>query len=523
MNMKTTKNLAFVLVSIIAISTLFAAFSTANAVGGTVTMSSPPSNLAVGSTFSVDLSIASASNAWQWTVRNVNWNSSVLQAVSVTEGPWLKQDGQSTLWIAPFLYADHIGEIADTRQVQTGVSGSGVLCTITFKVIGYGSSAINIGGPAFVNFAPDGSTQDDLIATGTQYTGLPPPAPTAPTAVITSPTNGAFLLKGATVALDGSNSLPGFNGTAVIQVSSYVWTVDFGNDGVTDLTLNGATGNSFADNTVGQTKITLAVSAPGCPTATPVSIIINIYAPSSGAAVDVYTQRADPNSGKGPGASSDAFGPQEEVIMYANVTYNSAPVAQKEVAFEVRNAQNQTLLYRTAFSNGDGLATISYRLPWPNENPNATFGIWTIYASVDVSQVHVTDNCTFQFNYTVQTTSLRTVVTLTNNAEKLSYARDPSPQSVFVEVSLTNIRKVAQTGLLTLTICDECNVPVAKIVVGFNVGAQASTTSTYELVLPHYTFIGQAKVYADVLTNYPSLSGVPFYPEVSKQFSITAT
>jgi hypothetical protein len=522
MNNKTIKNFAIVLVSILAISTIFSALGSVNAAGGSMAMSTPPSNVAIGSTFTTTISISGVTDVWQWSVRNIYWNSAVLQAMSVSQGSFLSESGVvGTLFPSPYLYSDHIGEISATRMDPTGVSGSGLLCTITFKVIGYGSTAITINGPASIKYAPDGSTSEVLTATGATYNGLLPPPPQAPVAVITSPIDGTPLLQGTTVALDGSNSIAGFDGTAIIPVSSYNWAIDFGNDGSTDLTSTGATGASFTANTIGQTKITLTVSATGCPTASPKSVMISVYAPSTGAAVDVYTQAADPNSGKGPNAKSDAFGPQEDVVIYANVTYNSVPVAQKEVAFEVRNAQNQTIFYRTAISNGEGLATSSFRLPWPNTNPNATFGNWTIYAAVDVSEVHVYDTCAFHFNYTVQTTLLKTVVSLTDSTEDLSFARDASSQSVFVQVTLENIKKVGQSGILTLTICDECNVPVAKLAVGFNLGAQASSTNTYELALPHFTFCGQAKVYANALTDFPSLAGVPYYPEVSKQFEVT--
>jgi hypothetical protein len=172
--MKTTKNLLILIISILAISAVYEGSHGVNAAGGTVSLSIPPSGLSIGSTFSINLSIAGATNVWQWTVRNINWNQSVLNATQVDEGPWLKQGG-STIWVPPYLGTlGSIPEIADTRSVTTGVTGSGVLATITFKVVGYGSTDINIAGPAFVAYAPDGSTQDSLTATGTTYAGLPP-------------------------------------------------------------------------------------------------------------------------------------------------------------------------------------------------------------------------------------------------------------------------------------------------------------------------------------------------------------
>ena len=44
--------------------------------------------------------------------------------------------------------------------------------------------------------------------------------------------------------------------------------------------------------------------------------------------IDLFTEKM-PFNGKGMNQSSDAFQPQELVILYANVTYNEAPVANK--------------------------------------------------------------------------------------------------------------------------------------------------------------------------------------------------
>ncbi|MDH5451216.1 MAG: hypothetical protein OEX77_10050 [Candidatus Bathyarchaeota archaeon] len=62
--------------------------------------------------------------------------------------------------------------------------------------------------------------------------------------------------------------------------------------------------------------------------------------------IDVYTQK-EPNSGRGRNQPSDAFAPQEEVILYANVTYKHYPMSGKIVAFQVAG---QKILPRTFLS-----------------------------------------------------------------------------------------------------------------------------------------------------------------------------
>jgi hypothetical protein len=191
MNNKTIKNLAIVLVSILAISTLFSAFGTVKAAGGTLTMSAPPSELAVGSTFSVDLSIAGASNVWQWTVRDIFWNSSVLQAMSVTEGPWLKQGG-TLLWIVP---SSTLTTLQKSQiQTVTTVFQEAVYYAPSPSKNGYGSTAIIIKAQLLSGMLQT-VAQRQPRCNPWQHTTLPPPPPTAPTSEITSPTDGAFLLQ----------------------------------------------------------------------------------------------------------------------------------------------------------------------------------------------------------------------------------------------------------------------------------------------------------------------------------------
>ena len=82
--------------------------------------------------------------------------------------------------------------------------------------------------------------------------------------------------------------------------------------------------------------------------------------------IDLYTQKV-PFDGKGPNQPSDSFQPQELVILYALVTYNDAPVAQKVVSFSVNGPPNpfeNITLLRTATSDQNGVANVSFRIPW---------------------------------------------------------------------------------------------------------------------------------------------------------------
>jgi len=116
------------------------------------------------------------------------------------------------------------------------------------------------------------------------------------------------------------------------------------------------------------------------------------------AAIDLYTQKEDPHSGKGPNQPSGRFKPQEVVILYAYVTNNSNAVPNKIVAFEIHGPPNSIYnitIIRTASTNTSGVATINFRIPWISENPEIIVGMWSAYASVQIAEEKVEDTLTF--------------------------------------------------------------------------------------------------------------------------------
>ncbi|MCW3983827.1 MAG: cohesin domain-containing protein [Candidatus Bathyarchaeota archaeon] len=505
--MKSKKIISIALVLLLAISIPFASINGVLAAPtGAVALGNPSGTLLpVGSTFTVSGTITGASDIWQWVFTNVNWNPAVLSLTSVSEGSFLNAGGATFYAAAP---ADNVHgklpEVSSTRMSATTASGSGTLVTLTFQVIGYGSSAITV---ESATYSDTSANPVAIQVAGTTYTGLPPPSPYGPTAIITGVSDGAFILQGTTINVDGSSSTGGFDGSATKPVTGYSWTITN-----PSLSISGATG-SFVATTIGDMTISLTVTATGAiPETNTKTITVHVYAPPSGAAIDVYTQKG----GVGPNAPSDAFGPQQNVNITALVTYNNVPVVGKDVSFEIRDQAGELVAVRTARTDANGLATTSYRLPWPSTNPEGTFGTWSINATVDVSEVVKSDIVCFCFNYLLKTTSVATL-TMTNTPAT-NFARDTQMQ---VNVTVRNIASSAYTGLICVSIFDENNVPVANAKVFVTIAGGETVSTIQTLSIPHYAFIGQAKAYVDVLTQLPSLGGVPYCPEVAQTFAIT--
>jgi PKD repeat protein len=108
------------------------------------------------------------------------------------------------------------------------------------------------------------------------------------------------------------------------------------------------------------------------------------------ACLDLYNQKG----GFGRNQPSGNFAPGEIVVLTALVTYNNEPVEYKPVAFEVRDALGEVVLYRSAMTDEEGLAKIDFAIR-RDCLPNI-FGIWMAIATSSVSQQEVSDTLTFR-------------------------------------------------------------------------------------------------------------------------------
>ncbi len=110
-----------------------------------LSFSSPNLTVIEGQTFSVDVRITNAVDLYGYQF-DIGYNPLILSAVSVSEGGFLPLGGP-TLWI-PGIIDNTSGLIDDTagtlQSAISGVDGTGVLASISFKALATGMSAINI-------------------------------------------------------------------------------------------------------------------------------------------------------------------------------------------------------------------------------------------------------------------------------------------------------------------------------------------------------------------------------------------
>jgi hypothetical protein len=469
-----------------------------------------------GSSFVATVKIHNAPASVQW-VCDIEWNPTVLDILldtDVVEGPWLKgSPARATMFLVKPInhVAGNIPEITDLLMVAGTSSGDGDLMYITFKAIGFGDSPVTITDPKVLDeFGTE--TPPAYVINGDVLVPTPPPTP--PVAHFT-PDDGTMFFVGDTIALDGSASEDGIDtwpvppGAENEPITDWQWDIDYGNDGSIDLTLHGET-NSFVCPGPGLVGITLTVTAPDLtpPTQTYVDHdsekhVINQITIPVGPSDDVYTDRGGTGPlGTYPFGWSDAYGPQEMVTAYCKVTYNDEPVEYKPNAFELIDPNGVTRDYRVAFTGADGIATVTFRIPWEGSNAEDLFGVWSIVSTVDVAGTIVTDTVKFKFGYILSIRGIEVLGSPLYKGEVLT-----------VNVDIQSISMAYYDVLLTIVAADECGVPVGLATDAFSVWPEDGMSLGNTITIPTWAFVGTGTLYVNLFTKAPSAGGVAYCPE----------
>jgi hypothetical protein len=231
----------------------------------------------------------------------------------------------------------------------------------------------------------------------------------------------------------------------------------------------------------------------------------------TGAFLDLYTQKPEPYSGRGPRKPSDMFARQEEVILYAETHYDCQPIEYKLVAFEVTDPNGTTIIYRTNATDENGIATTRFRLA-----SNATFGTYFAIATVEISGKTAYDTLTFEVGWIIELIEIKTVDQYGNAAD--IFARG---EQIYFNLTAKNMALVSKIATFTVTIYDEHNVPIGLIILHNCVLTPGpAKTFLFNTKIPQWAFIGSGAAFANAYTNLPYLGGVPWYPEQSTMFLI---
>ena len=140
MKMKSLKWLSLISVLIIG----FAIINTVTAPVTLPTVYIDPSEVSAnpGDTFTINVNIKDVVDLFSYDVR-IRWPRGLLQCLGATKGPFLAGQPGGTLFL-PKIYPDYIMVAETTMGPYPGVSGSGTLFTVNFKVLDAGKCTLDI-------------------------------------------------------------------------------------------------------------------------------------------------------------------------------------------------------------------------------------------------------------------------------------------------------------------------------------------------------------------------------------------
>jgi len=237
-----------------------------------------------------------------------------------------------------------------------------------------------------------------------------------------------------------------------------------------------------------------------------------------GLAIDVYTQYPYPYGGQGPNNPSDMFGPQQQVELYALVTYNEYPVQQKLVGFQIEH--NGYHIYREATTDEYGVAHISFRIPWPCVDPvNEIFGEWDVIATVEVAERRANDTLKFWVWWPVEVLSIESKYT--------TYKQTKNGVDMTFLLSYGTYRMQPINATLTITVYDELGFFVGSyayevINIGWGEYDHFGEMKVYgpeeiTIHIPSNAVVGKCTVYANAFDKLPWYGGTPYCPEVKNK------
>ena len=251
---------------------------------------------------------------------------------------------------------------------------------------------------------------------------------------------------------------------------------------------------------------------------------------TGGLAIDLYTQYPAPYGGQGPRVPSDMFAPQQEVNFSAVVTYNQYPVAQKLVGFHVHH-QGATInynIYGEAATDGDGVARMTLRLPWPADDPvNEVFGAWNAIATVEVAEMVANDTLGFWVWWKVEVVSVEPMHT-----EYVQRKMGGDPLDFSLELRAFSMQSLPVT--LAVSVYDELGFFTGSDFLQFTAGWEAYQYYNYltgetpsaksypvniTIPLSTYAVVGAGTVFGNVYDKFPWVGGTAYAPEAQNTIS----
>lgn len=292
-----------------------------------------------------------------------------------------------------------------------------------------------------------------------------------------------------------------------------------------------------------------------------------------GRRIDVYTHYPAPYGGQGVNMSSDAFAPQELVILFANVTYIGMPPQNDLVIFEMRSPKGDFDAYRSVYTNDNCVANVSFRIPAvPIVQEEKVIGTWNVTAYVPLNgdingdkivdifdlvlvcnsygsqpgdsnwdhrcdlnkddivdiydlvmvatnygQTFAIDVVSLKVGWIVELLELETCDEAGNL--KTDFAKG---ERVYFNITLQNISMKDKNATVVISVFDVLEDVIGTTMHNLVVPSEAIIELLVEnIIIPQTAFIGEATAYANTYNAPPAQDGEIYCPEVLVTFRVT--
>ena len=430
---------------------------------------------AVGEAFTVWANVTNVAELNLYQV-GVTYNDSVLECTDYGEGEFFyraNEEYRTSVVNQPMPadgsgYLGYYNHITWVLKKPGNVSGTGTLAWFDFTVLGWGFTYIDIilSGAMVATLADTTGTDMDFNTIDIIFDNIGlAPAAYGPTADFTIfPPHPRYIDQTLTFTGKNTTSEWGFMGFPNLEFVPIV-TMEWDFMYVSDPGVHIDTGQAvtFAYDTEGTYYVNLTVyDARGWNDS--VLTAVAILPLAEGAVLDVTTQKA-PFNGTGlfMPASPYMANIEEDIVLYAKVLRKNSPVVNKLVTFGVfkvwMEGSPPTLMFsveliRTAFTDQNGMATVSYRIPtgWENES----HGAYVARAHTFIADALVHDMTIYHVEYVNE---IKSVVPIPPGSWK------PGKTACF-NVTIECWDFVALPVVISLILYDDLNASIAKVSCG---------------------------------------------------------
>jgi len=444
----------------------------------------PPGWISIGATFTISLTVTNATDLYYWHA-GLTYNPTVLEPVNLTGGPFLKTAGE-TVW-QPGTVKGGQGLITPHGATLTGVSGAsgdGTLASVAFKVKDTGASTLLLEDVLLL----DSGGRKIAVALQSGLFELPSSASKPPNAFFDFHPLTPYVNQTVTFNASSSRS---FGAT----IQSFQWDFDDGSQG-TGMTVNHAYINSGVYN------VTLTVTDSLSRVDT-FAQLVTVFPLLPGVSVDAFTQR----DGRGPNQQSDAFAPNEWVVLSAFVTRNGASQALKIVTFRVYYPNGTQAWSRVTETDEFGLAYVVYNVP-----STPVFGLYSVNATSTISGETAYDTVPFRVGWLVEISGA--VASDSSGVPKSEFRKG---ETLYLKVQLQNIRFYPTSVTLTVAVRDALNQLIISNTSQYVISPGLTTILLNLGSIPTWAEVGSATAY---IAAFQWLNGPPYNPGASAPFMV---